>query len=74
MYVHRLKREDFWIKKLRTIYPYGLNEKCKDMNKKLMHWPVGKLFPPLARHGPKQPGNRNRTKVPNLNPFKFCRS
>ena len=27
MYAHRLKREDFWIKKLRTIYPYGLNEK-----------------------------------------------
>ena len=51
MYKYRLEREDFWMKKLRTIYPYGLNEKSKDMNKKSLNWPVGKLFPPLARHG-----------------------
>jgi hypothetical protein len=27
MYEERLKREDHWIKTLRTVYPYGLNEK-----------------------------------------------
>ena len=26
----RLEREDFWIKTLRTIYPYGLNDKAKE--------------------------------------------
>ena len=71
MYKHRLEREDFWMKKLRTLYPYGLNEKSKDMNKKsYLNWPVGTLFPPLSRHGPREPGNRNRTKVPALNPLK----
>ena len=64
MYKYRLEREDFWMKKLRTIYPYGLNEKSKDMNKKSLNWPVGKLFPPLARHGQRETENRNRTKVP----------
>ena len=70
MYRYRLQREDFWMRKLRTIYPYGLNEKSKDMNKNTLHWPVGRLFPPLARHGPTQPVNRNRTKVPAQNPLK----
>ena len=70
MYKYRLEREDFWMKKLRTIYPYGLNEKSKDMNKKSLNWPVGKLFPPLSRHGQRETENRNRTKVPALNPLK----
>ena len=70
MYLRRLKREDFWMKKLRTIYPYGLNEKSKDMNKNTLHWPVGKLFPPIARHSQREPGIRNRKKVPAQNPLK----
>ena len=28
----RLEKEDRWMKTLRTIYPYGLNEKCKHKN------------------------------------------
>ena len=51
------------MKKLRTIYPCGLNEKSKDMIKKALHWPVGRHFPPLAGHGPKQPVNKNRITV-----------
>ena len=42
----RLQREDYWIKKLRTIYPYGLNERAKNSN---LEQPTGKRFPPLPR-------------------------
>ena len=44
MLEYRLQREDHWMKTLRTIYPYGLNERTKFMNK---DFPVGKLFPSL---------------------------
>ena len=54
---YRLKREDYWMKTLRTLYPYGLNEKTKDMNKDL---PTGKLFPPLPRYGSKFINQRAR--------------
>ena len=49
----RQEREDIWIKKLRTIYPYGLNEKAskKETDSTVVHPAVGKLFPPLPRHG-----------------------
>ena len=48
---YRLQREDFWIKRLRTVYPYGLNDRVKDGNSGA---PVGKLFPPLPRHSPRR--------------------
>ena len=56
----RKKHEDIWMKKLRTIYPYGLNEKAsnKETDSSILHPAVGKLFPPLPRHGPRQ--NRAR--------------
>ena len=41
----RLEREDFWIKTLRSVYPYGLNERVKSMNKDI---PAGRLFPSLG--------------------------
>ena len=47
---YRLEREDYWIKTLRTVYPYGLNDRAKSINSDI---PVGKLFPPLPRHGNK---------------------
>ncbi len=56
----RLQREDFWIKALRSIYPYGLNERVKSMNKDI---PAGKLFPSLPRHGTKFVEHRMRSKV-----------
>ena len=37
----RLKREDYWVKRLRTIYPCGLNERARKHNSEV---PVGKLF------------------------------
>lgn len=49
----RKEREEIWIKKLRTIYPYGLNEKAskKETDSTVLHPAVGKLFPPLPRRG-----------------------
>ena len=44
----RLQREDYWMKKLRTIHPYNLNERAKNSN---LEQPTGKLFPPLPRFG-----------------------
>ena len=40
----RLQREDYWMKKLPTIYPYGLNERAKNSN---LEQPTDKLFPSL---------------------------
>ena len=49
----RKDREDVWIKQLRTIFPYGLNEKVagKETNSSLIHPATGKLFPPIPRTG-----------------------
>ena len=55
---YRLEREDYWIKTLRTVYPYGLNDRTKSMNADV---PIGKLFPPLPRHGNKYVDHRTRT-------------
>jgi hypothetical protein len=67
MLEYRLQREDHWMKTLRTVYPYGLNERTKFMNKDL---PTGKLFPSLPRHGTKFIEQRIRTsrnfRIPDL--------
>ena len=55
---YRLEREDFWMKTLRTVYPYGLNDRAKSINSEI---PIGKLFPPLPRHGNKYVDHRSRT-------------
>ena len=47
----RLQRENYWIKKLRTIYPYGLNERAKNSN---LEQSSGKVFPPLTMFGNKR--------------------
>ena len=49
----RMSREDEWMKKLRTIYPYGLNEKAcdKETDSSVVQPAIGKLFPPLPRNG-----------------------
>ena len=52
----RVEREDYWIKELRTVYPYGLNERARGHDKNL---PVGKLFPKLARSMPRANHSRN---------------
>ena len=50
---NRLLRETFWIRTLRTVYPYGLNAKSKDgeenENKKTPKLSVEKIFNPIQR-------------------------
>ena len=49
----RKSHEDMWMKRLRTIYPYGLNEKAndKESDSSVLEPAIGRLFPPLSRHG-----------------------
>ena len=53
--VLRIKREIEWMLKLRTLYPYGLNEKLdiyeddKNLKRFKSNVIVGKLFPSLPR-------------------------
>ena len=42
----RLQREEYWMKTLRTIYPYGLNERVRH---NIDNIPIGNLFPPIPR-------------------------
>ena len=63
MLIIRKKKEDEWIKKLRTIYPYGLNESAseKETDSSVRHPAVGKLFPPLPRSSRQYRSRDNRT-------------
>ena len=42
----RQQREDYWMKKLRTIYSYDLNKRAKNSN---LEQPTDKLFPALTQ-------------------------
>ena len=73
----RKAREDEWIKKLRTIYPYGLNESAsdKETDSSVLHPAVGKLYPPLPRssRSVRSRGNRNNHSS-NLSSAEFFQS
>ena len=46
----RRKREDFWMKTLRTVYPYGLNDRVgDDFMRDQASDRIGLKFPPLKR-------------------------
>ncbi len=57
----RKSKEDEWMKKLRTIYPYGLNEKAndKETNSSVIEPAIGRLFPPLPRSGERAERSRD---------------
>ena len=58
---YRKEREEYWIKTLRTVYPYGLCEKIK--RKGIAEdAPIGRLYPPLSRHGERLSGLDTRTR------------
>ena len=54
----RKEREDFWMKTLRTVYPYGLNDQVKG---KSSTDSIGSLFFPLSRYA-NRPNKRSRNK------------
>jgi hypothetical protein len=54
----RREREDWWIKTLRTVYPYGLNDQVKGKNSTSS---IGSLFFPLLRYT-NRPNIRKRNK------------
>lgn len=58
----RKEREDYWMKTLRTIYPYGLNDKYKRATNVHEDAPIGKLFSPLPRYGERLHGLDTRTR------------
>ena len=71
----RKDHEDEWMKKLRTIFPYGLNEKTegKETDSSIVHSAVGKLFPPLPRTGSRplrfRENKNNRTSILSIPEF-----
>ena len=63
MLEYRLQREDSWMKALRTVYYYGLNERTKYMNKE-SH--IGRLFQPLLpRYGDRFIDTKSGSKITN---------
>ena len=55
----RLEREDYWMEKLRTVYPYGLNERKRKLEGCNT---IGSMFPAISRQGDRLKryrGNRN---------------
>ena len=45
---HHLQREDYWMRRLHTIYSYGLNKRDKNSH---LEQPPEKLFPSFPRFG-----------------------
>ena len=61
----RLQREDYWMKKLHTIYSHSLIDRAESCNVKQ---PTDKLFPPLPRFSNR---SENLEKRPVNDPTKF---
>ena len=59
MLEYRFQCEDYWMKTLRTVYPYGLNERTKFMNKDI------KLFLPLPRYDERYIETRTESNITN---------
>ena len=57
----RLDREEYWMKTLRTLYPYGLNERARENGDD--DTLIGSLFPPLPRTGERQIRTRHKRNV-----------
>ena len=68
----RKQRELYWILKLRTAYPYGLNDRIGDEFKKdVQEQPMGLRFPSLARNFVRLSRGSARKGTPNLTPEDF---
>ena len=61
----RLKRGEYWMKNLRAIYLYGLNEKVRDAGNDI---PIGTVFPPIPRFASRSEHPRSfRNSIRNIN-------
>ena len=60
----RLEREDFWAKTLRTVYPYGLNDKVRNIDN---NKPIGLQLPSISRTSARaeRPRNNFRSNINN---------
>ena len=68
----RKQRERFWMLKLRTVYPYGLNDRVGDEYKTAdTHIAVGSKFPNLGRKHARLKRGVLRKGTNNLTPNKF---
>ena len=69
---YRKKREDYWIKLLRTAFPYGLNDRLSDDYMKDQDTSmIGLRFPPLKRSYQRVSRGVNRKGITRLNHIKF---
>ena len=69
----RKNRELHWMMKLRTVYPYGLNDRIGDEWKKEdTHDTVAKRFPKLDRKYTRFSRGKTRYGVNSLDPKSFC--
>ena len=70
----RKKRETEWMLKLRTVYPYGLNDRIGDEYKHTeSHSLVGNKFPQLSRTHPRESRGKSRIGFNTLEPDTFFR-
>ena len=64
-YSKRLEREEFWIRELKTIYPYGLNDNIRGVgnitkqNDELLIWKFFNKHSKTRKCKPKQPSRKN---------------
>ena len=68
----RKQRELHWMLKLRTIYPYGLNDRIGDEYKdNNIHVPIGNRFPSLKRSFERTGRGMSRKGIPSTTPVEF---
>ena len=68
----RKKKETKWILKLRTVYPYGLNDRINDEFKRTQERKrINNLFPPLPRNRVRVARGQNRTGTPSFSAPSF---
>ena len=69
----RKKREKYWMLTLRTVFPYGLNDRIGDEFKTgNTSTAIGKKFPPLSRNFSRVGRGSSRKGTPDLQPQSFC--
>ena len=67
-YSKRLEREEFWIRELKTVYPYGLNDNIRGVgniskqNDELIVWKFFNKYSKTRKRKSKRPSHKNTKK------------